>query len=198
MADEETDAASEQLKHLTEFGKRIKTAYGLILSLVMALPLAGLKWDFWVPPWPPYSVVLSTIVALVWVVAIACVHQGTASTGFRDWLKWHAVGAVASLCVYVSLLATFTGTVGSHRYLSSPWLTTGATTAIETGVVQSDVTSLLIEYGNADEDQNEIWRWRPLFKTLLLLTFFAILVGTGSFFAFLVLKGMAIDREAGN
>ena len=197
MTDDGNSEVSQQQKHLKEFGKRVASAYGAIAGIVTLLPLAGLKWDFWVPPWPPYAVVLATIITAVWIVAIACVHQETASTGFRPWLKWHAIGAVASLCFYVALLATFTGTVGSHRYIRSPWLTHGAVSAIENDKVPNNVESLFIEFGNSDEDQNEIWSWRPLFKTLLLLSFFAIFVGTGSLFALLVLKGMAKDREAG-
>jgi hypothetical protein len=182
-------------KDLKDFGKHLGEVAGVFAVVTTAVPLVGLAWDYFVPPFPPKAApVIATIASAAWVLFMFFEYSQHASNAFGPAIRWHKLFAAATITIYAMSFFEFMGRADSTPFVRTPWLTTNAQNAVQAGKATADDDSSLIQYlGGTDDQQNGIWQYRRPIKGVLLISFSAFFVSLAGCCALYVLKQMAKD-----
>jgi cell division protein FtsB len=177
------------------FGKEIKSFSGVVTAASTLLPLTGLAWDVWTPPFPEdwYSWASAGGVLSILFVFLYNFRRTSAVECRAMSSRWLIVVLIL-LVLYIATMAAWTGRAGSgsqFRFIAGLGFTEEVQRRIEANELKErDLELMFQEYGYRDIDQNEIWLYRWLTKTVTLSLFIFIFIALSGGFALLVVANM--------
>lgn len=185
----------QEFRDFWAFLKQCWSVSGIVTVVISGLPIAGaIVLDAWVPPFPRGTPFITSGIAALWVLAQFLQYRDSPSHAFSKPTNRHRTTAIVVFFIYLALLIGLTGEADGHRYVKGITLSEKAQKRIVSGG-GDDVRSLMLGFGNSDADQDEIWDLRLLTNFGLVSVFVVCFASSAGFFALLVLRNTAIQRE---